>query len=121
MTLHLRDHDLEWSEINGEIVVLDSLESTYVSFRHAGALLWRLVAQSAPRERMVEALMRSYDLNAWTAAADVDGFLTELEEHGLLVSGTTARRVSVTAVAAGAADPGAAGPGSDDQLAATAY
>lgn len=119
MTLRLRDHDLEWSEINGEIVVLDTIESVYVSFRHAGALLWRLLAQAAPRERLVEALMRSYDLDAWTAAADVDGFVAELEEHGLLVSGPASGRVSVTVGGAGAVDQAAIRSGSDGPVVTT--
>ncbi len=45
MTLRLRTDDLEWREIDSDIVVLDGRDATYLTLNGSGALLWRMLAR----------------------------------------------------------------------------
>jgi len=86
MTLRLRTVDLEWQEIDSEIVILDGREATYLTLNGSGAILWRKLAGSATRAELVDALLDAYEVDLSTAAADTDVFLTALTEQGLLAS-----------------------------------
>lgn len=86
MTLRLRTDDLEWREIDSDIVILDGRDATYLTLNGSGALLWRRLAGTASRDELVEALLESYEVDRATAAADTDAFLAALTEQGLLAS-----------------------------------
>ena len=84
MTLLLRTDELEWREIDSDIVILDGRDATYLTLNGSGALLWRMLADSATRDELVEALLGVYDVDHSRAAADTDAFLATLAEQGLL-------------------------------------
>jgi len=84
MTLRLRREDLEWREIDSDIVILDGRDATYMTLNGSGALLWRRLAESATRDELVGALLEAYEVDRPTAAADTDAFLAALSEQGLL-------------------------------------
>lgn len=86
MTLRLRTDDLEWREIDSDIVILDGRDATYLTLNGSGAVLWRRLAGSATRDELVEALLGTYEVDHSTAAADTDAFLGALCEQGLLAS-----------------------------------
>jgi Coenzyme PQQ synthesis protein D (PqqD) len=86
MTLCLREQDLDWRDIDDEIVALDAQGATYLAIQGAGAVLWRLLATSTTRESMVEALVETYDVDSTRAGDDVDEFLGSLSRRGLLAS-----------------------------------
>jgi hypothetical protein len=82
--LRLRDADLHWREIDGEIIALEARGSTYVAANGPGALLWRALAAGTTREALVDELLRAYDVDRERAAADTDRFLAQLDEQGLI-------------------------------------
>lgn len=84
MTLQLRREDLEWKEIDGEVVALDGREAEYLTVNGSGALLWRLLAASATRNELVDALLETFEVEPATASADTDAFLDALSQRGLL-------------------------------------
>lgn len=86
VALCLRGHDLDWREIDSEIVALDGRDARYLAVRGSGALLWRMLAESSTRDGLVAALVETYGIDAERAAGDVDAFLTTLTEHQLLVA-----------------------------------
>lgn len=86
MTLRLRTDDLEWREIDSDIVILDGREATYLTLNGSGALLWRRLATTATRDELVGALLEAYDVDQPKAAADTDAFLAALSAQGLLGS-----------------------------------
>lgn len=86
MTLTLRTNDLEWREIDSDIVILDGRDATYLTLNGSGAVLWRRLAGSATRDELVEALLETYGVDRRTAAADTDAFLAALSEQGLLAA-----------------------------------
>jgi Coenzyme PQQ synthesis protein D (PqqD) len=86
MTLCLREQDLDWREIEGEIVALDAQGAIYLAVHGSGAALWRMLADSTTRDGLVDALVETYGIDAGRASDDVDEFLTTLSERGLLAS-----------------------------------
>jgi Coenzyme PQQ synthesis protein D (PqqD) len=86
MTLCLRKEDLDWREIDDEIVALDGREATYLAVQGSGTLVWRLLATSTTREHLIEALVETYDIDATRAEADIDAFIGTLNDRGLLAS-----------------------------------
>jgi hypothetical protein len=82
--LRLRQSGVEWKEIEGEIVALEGETSTYLSANASGALIWRSLATGATREQLADQLVDRYGITSEVARADVDRFLAELSERGLL-------------------------------------
>jgi Coenzyme PQQ synthesis protein D (PqqD) len=86
MTLCLREQDLDWREINDEIVALDGQGAVYLAIHGSAVVLWRMLADSTTREGLVEALVDTYGIETIRAGDDVDEFLATLSERGLLAS-----------------------------------
>lgn len=86
MSLRLRDDDLDWRQIDDEIVVLDARDATYLTLNGPGALLWGLLDKSATRDELVAALLAAYEVDASVAGRDTDAFLEMLAEQGLLAA-----------------------------------
>jgi hypothetical protein len=82
--LRLRDTDLHWRELDGEVIALEARGSTYLSANAAGTVLWQALVAGATRERLADELVRVYGIERDRAFADVDGFVAALAEQGLL-------------------------------------
>jgi hypothetical protein len=80
----LRTSDLEWREIEDEVIAVDVKTSTYLSANGSGMLLWQELAKGTTKETLVDRLVEAYGIGRERAEADVDGFLEELGSRGLL-------------------------------------
>jgi hypothetical protein len=85
-TLRLRQHALEWRQVDDEVVALDLDTSRYLATNRTGALLWDQLAAGATREALIAKLVATWEIDAERAAADVDAFLAVLDDRGLLES-----------------------------------
>jgi hypothetical protein len=83
--LMLRDADVDWREVEGELVVLDQRESRYLAINRTGRVLWAALADGATQDELIERLVESFDIERARAAADVEAFTAELESRDLLV------------------------------------
>jgi hypothetical protein len=83
--LRLRDADLDWREVEGELVALDLRDSRYLAVNRTGQVLWAALAEGATRDQLVERLTDTFGIDDARAAADVDAFTAELESRDLLV------------------------------------
>ena len=83
--LTLRDADLDWREVEGELVVLDLRESRYLAINRTGQVLWTILLEGATREELITRLIEEFEIERPRAASDVDSFTSELESRGLLV------------------------------------
>lgn len=80
----LRDKSLSWRRIEEEVVAVDVSSSTYLSANDSGAVLWQALAEGATRDELSAALVDRFGLEPEAAGADVDHFLAQLREQGLL-------------------------------------
>jgi hypothetical protein len=85
--LRLHRRGLDWREIEGEVIALDSERSRYLAANPAGTLLWRALAQGSSEDRLAELLVETYDVEPARARRDVSGFVAGLREQGLLEAG----------------------------------
>jgi Coenzyme PQQ synthesis protein D (PqqD) len=76
--------DLEWRELDGEIVALETGQSIYLAANASGTLLWRRLSAGTTREELAEALVTQYGIGADVAARDVEAFLAQARELQLV-------------------------------------
>jgi Coenzyme PQQ synthesis protein D (PqqD) len=84
--LRLKQDDLHWREIDGEIIALEGRGSRYLAANGAGTILWRALLDGATPDALADELVREYGIGRERAAADVDRFITALSEQGLLAA-----------------------------------
>jgi hypothetical protein len=82
--LKLRPTGVAWKEVDGEVVALDEREAVYLAANSAGAVLWRALADGTTHDQLVAGLVGEFGIETDRASADVDAFLAELRERGLL-------------------------------------
>lgn len=88
--LSLREADLAWRTVDDELIAIDVRESTYLSANGSGLLMWNMLAGGTTRAQLVASLVDAYGIEADTASTDVDAFLADLRERGLLDEADTA-------------------------------
>ncbi|HEX3731410.1 MAG TPA: PqqD family protein [Mycobacteriales bacterium] len=83
-TARLREGGLSSCSVGGELVVLDLDSSQYLTIRGSGVYLFELLGVARHRDDLVAALLARFEVDECTARADVDRFLADLAEAGLL-------------------------------------
>lgn len=83
--LRLREDEIDWREVEGELVVLDLRESRYLAINRTGQVLWTALASGATKDILVERLIEAFGIDRARAVADVEAFTGELDSRGLLV------------------------------------
>jgi len=81
--LKLRD-GLVWRQVAGEVVVLDTTTSQYLSVNQSGAVLWPLLSNGCRFEELAAALAQHYGLSPEAAAKDAESFIASLTELGVM-------------------------------------
>ena len=76
--------EVMWREVEGEIIVLDSSDWTYLGVNDSGAALWPLVVDGTTHALLVERLRSLYDIPTDMAERDVRAFVGALSDLGLL-------------------------------------
>lgn len=85
--LRLRQTDLQWRAVEGEVVALDLRGSQYLGVTPSGAALWDMLAAGTTRDALVDHLVSTYDLARDVAAEHADAFLDQLRAQDLLEEG----------------------------------
>jgi hypothetical protein len=83
-TARLREVGLSSCSVGGELVVLDLDSSEYLTIRGSGVYLFELLGVERGRDELVAALLVRFEVDEGTACDDVDRFLADLAEAGLL-------------------------------------
>lgn len=76
-------------EIAGETVLLPVGELAVrfqgiMSLNETGAFLWKQMQEECTEETLVQAILGEYDTTEACARKDVQAFVKQLQEHGLL-------------------------------------
>ena len=80
----LRLRRTDWRRVGDETVVLDLATERYLSLNRSGTVIWERLAEGATRSALVRALVDAFGLAEDRAGADVDAFVAELRDNGLL-------------------------------------
>ena len=84
--LKLRTEDLEWRQIDDEIVALDARRAEYLGVDGSAVELWGALCDGASRDQLITKLVERYRISRERAGADVDNFVAELASRELLVA-----------------------------------
>jgi hypothetical protein len=80
----MRD-EATWHELDGEIVVLDTVESIYFSLAGVGAMLWPMLVEGTTRDHLVNHVTSTFpDVSLDEARTDVDDFIESCIGNGLV-------------------------------------
>jgi Coenzyme PQQ synthesis protein D (PqqD) len=85
--IRLADRRVAWTEVSGEVLILDLISSMYYQLNEAGSLLWEHVAAASgpvTAGQLGEVLMERFGISEAQAAADVELFLGHLNAMSLL-------------------------------------
>ncbi|WP_324649612.1 PqqD family protein [Georgenia sp. H159] len=82
--MKLRSDDITWQEIDGELVILDTARSVYLTTNVAGAHLAKLLTEDRTLGDLADALVEEYGIDRATAQADAEAFVADLREKDLL-------------------------------------
>ena len=86
--LKLRAEDLEFREIDGEVVALDLRTSSYIGVNQTGGALWPLLQQGTDEPALVRHLVERFGVAESVAQDDVRRFIDDLQARGLLTEMT---------------------------------
>lgn len=84
MTFKLRSDALHWRQIEDEVVAVDMKKAAYLGANPAGALLWEALVDGATKDELADLLVERFSIDEAQATADVDAFIAQLDESGLL-------------------------------------
>jgi hypothetical protein len=82
--LRLRQDDLNWRVVEGEVIILDDQGATYYAATGAAATLWPLLVAGCTAEALAERLRDVFGIDMAVARNDVAAFVSDLETHRLL-------------------------------------
>lgn len=73
-----------YTDLDGEVVLLDSLSGTYFGLDGVGARIWTLLCGGADADAIVERLLEEYEVAPELLRSDLDGFLDDLAARGVV-------------------------------------
>jgi hypothetical protein len=82
--LRLRADNVQWREVDGEVIALDQQASLYLAGNPTATLLWRALAAGATRGDLISILAETFGIDTVRAGEDVDAFLADLKSRDLL-------------------------------------
>ncbi|HEV2810942.1 MAG TPA: PqqD family protein [Acidimicrobiales bacterium] len=82
--LRLRPDAVDWREVEGEVVALDRISSTYLAINAAGAALWPALVRGTDQNELVALLLAEFTVDEARAWADVEAFVSMLARRDLL-------------------------------------
>ncbi len=80
----LRNEDLVWQDIEGEVVILDLRGSVYLTVKGSGALLWPHLIEGTSKEDLIAVLVRRYAIDEEQAAHGIESFISDLVKRKLV-------------------------------------
>jgi hypothetical protein len=82
--LWLNKHDVDWREVDGEVIALRRSTAAYLGINGSGALLWRALDGGADEASLARILVERYGIPRDAARTDVSAFVDQLRAQGLV-------------------------------------
>jgi sorbitol-specific phosphotransferase system component IIA len=74
-------------EVNGETVILDLKSESYFGLDEVGTRVWQLLQEHGDIQKVFDAMLEEFDVDANTLASDMKNLVDDLIEKGLISSG----------------------------------
>lgn len=85
--VRLRSSELEWREVDGEVLVYDARAERFFALTSTGALLWILLSEGHDTESSAAMLVERTGMDDARARVEVARFVFWSEDQDLLVPG----------------------------------
>jgi hypothetical protein len=82
--LRLDKQDIDWREVEEEVIALRRSTSSYLGVNRSGTLLWRALEAGANETQLADLLVQRYGISGAAARADVSSFVGQLRTQGLI-------------------------------------
>jgi len=99
--MKLRVDDITWREIDGDLVILDLRSSAYLTANASGSVLMRQLTEERTHQQLAQALVEKFAIPEQRAMQDVQSFIDELGERGLLEPNAPERHPDPVAASGG--------------------
>lgn len=76
--------DQVFTELNGEMVLLNTKSGVYYGLDETGSRIWSLLQDSNTPKGILKSLLNAYEADPATCKADLFRLLTQLNEAGLI-------------------------------------
>ena len=73
-------------EVNGETVILDLKSESYFGLDEVGTRVWQLLQEHGDLQKVFDAMLEEFDVDANTLASDMKNLVDDLIEKGLISS-----------------------------------
>lgn len=84
MIQYIRRNDYETVQLDGEWIVLNTDDYTIIKLNGVGGYCWSLLGGTQSIDSLVQAVRKEYESVDETVETDVEAFLTDLLERGLV-------------------------------------
>jgi hypothetical protein len=79
-----RNPDLLETTLDSEVVLMSIERGSYYGMEKTAARIWQLLAQPKTRGELLQALVQQYDAPQEIIAKDMDIFLQQMHDHGIV-------------------------------------
>lgn len=83
--MRARVEDVTWRNVEGQIVILDLRDSSYLRTNATGAMLWERMQRECASDDLVALLVESFEIDPARASEDVAKFLDMMASSDLLI------------------------------------
>ncbi|OKL36578.1 PqqD family protein [Domibacillus mangrovi] len=84
MTSYIRKEGYDTVELNDEWIILNSQEYTVTTLNEVGGYCWKLLHEKQTAKTIVQELKGEYDIDKESVQADIETFLSNLMQYGLI-------------------------------------
>lgn len=84
LTKLVRNQDLIAAEMDGDVVMLSIENGQYYGLTGIAPRIWELLETPHSVDQLLVDLLQHYDVAEDVLRADLDGFLTDMQQNGLL-------------------------------------
>lgn len=79
-----RNSGLVYNEIDGQVVMLNLKKEAYYSLNEVGSVIWTELSDPCTLEDLIKRLIEKYEISASRCSEDIEPFLNELVELGVI-------------------------------------
>lgn len=79
-----RRNDIDTTDLNGEIVMMDLEKGRYFSLNGVGSRIWEIIEEPIGINKIVDCLLEEYDVNRNECEENVLEFLGKLDDANII-------------------------------------
>lgn len=79
-----RRNDIDTTDLNGEIVMMDLEKGRYFSLNGVGSRIWEIIESPIEINKIVDCLLEEYDVNRNECEENVLEFLDKLDDANII-------------------------------------